>query len=85
MDVRSAFLKSKLNEDIYMYPSDGLNLLALGQVCKLEKTLYLTQKLRQSPKCWNSCINEHLLNLNPIRSKVDPCLYYKKNLYLLYG
>lgn len=34
MNVRSAFLKSKLNEDIYIYPPDGLNLLAPGQVCK---------------------------------------------------
>lgn len=79
LDVRSAFLKSKLKSTVYMKPPDGLNCLE-GQVCKLNKALY---GLRESPKCWNECLNSCIINLNFTRSKVDPCLYCTKSTFLL--
>lgn len=80
LDVRSAFLKSNLNEKVYMKPPEGLVNYKQGQVCELKKALY---GLRQSPKCWNDCINDYILSLNFVRSKSDPCLYYTEFLFLL--
>lgn len=80
LDVHSAFLKSNLNEIIYMKPPEGLEGYTPNKVCKLVKALY---GLRQSPKCWNNFINEHLMDLGLKRSKVDPCLYYTKNTFML--
>lgn len=47
MNIKNAFLHEKLDEELYLILSEGLNVFA-GQVCKLDKTLYgLKQIIRQ--------------------------------------
>lgn len=79
LDVKSAFLKSPVSSDVFLKPPDGLKVKP-GVVCKLVKALY---GLRESPKCWNTTINNHLCNLGFKRSKVDPCLYFNGKTYVL--
>ena len=40
---------------------------------KLKKSLY---GLKQSPRVWNSKINDFLLKNNYIKSAYDPCIYF---------
>ena len=51
MDVVTAFLNGKLDEELYMQQPDGY--IKPGEehlVCKLKKSIY---GLKQSPRCWN--------------------------------
>ncbi|GJQ82333.1 hypothetical protein Trydic_g406 [Trypoxylus dichotomus] len=54
MDVKSAFLHGKVDEDIYMNVPDGSE-DSVGRVCKPSKALY---GLKQSPYCWNKRFDE---------------------------
>lgn len=63
MDVKTAFLNGKLNQDIYMEQPG---------VCKLNKALY---GLKQSPRLWNERFNSFILSLGLKRSESDSCLY----------
>jgi hypothetical protein len=45
-----------------------------GNVCRLIKSLY---GLKQSPRCWNSKIDQFLLNNGWTVSQADPCLYVR--------
>ena len=58
MDVVTAFLKGKLEEEIYMEQPDGY--IQPGQehlVCKLQKSLY---GLKQSPRCWHTAFRKYM-------------------------
>ena len=46
-----------------------------NQVCKLNKSIY---GLKQSPRCWNSVLNQQLVDNGYQRSISDPCLYSKE-------
>ena len=41
-------------------------------VCKLEKIIY---SLKQSPRCWNSVLDDQLNKMGFIQSESDPCIY----------
>ena len=43
---------------------------------KLLKTLY---GLKQSGRCWNATIDGLITSLDFKKSKLDPCIYYKRN------
>ncbi|GJQ79276.1 form3 [Trypoxylus dichotomus] len=83
MDVKSAFLHGKVEEDIYMNVPDGLE-DSDGRVCKLNKALY---GLKQSPYCWNKRFDEFAEKERLLKCERDPCLYIKYNtksvIYLL--
>lgn len=74
MDAVTAFLQGELNETIYMLQpecfSDGTS-----KVCRLKKSLY---GLKQASRVWNAKLNAALIKFGMIRSKVDPCIYYKR-------
>jgi hypothetical protein len=44
-------------------------------ICKLNKAIY---GLRQSGRLWNFKINEVLIELDFVRCKSEPCIYYLK-------
>ena len=72
MDVVTAFLNGKLEEEIYMEQPDGY--VHPGKehlVCKLQKSLY---GLKQSPRCWNTAFREFMEQIHFKQSAADPCI-----------
>ena len=47
-----------------------------GKVLKLLKPLY---GLKQSGRCWNETMNEYIIALGFSKSRLDPCIYYKRD------
>ena len=73
IDVITAFLNGKLQEDIYMQQPAGYEVPGKETlVCKLKKALY---GLKQSPRCWNKSFQDFLLNLGFQQSTADPCVF----------
>ena len=76
MDVVTAFLNGNLCEEIYMQQPDGY--IQEGNehlVCKLKKSLY---GLKQSPRCWNTALDDQLKSLQFVQSNADPCVYVQR-------
>ena len=73
MDVKTAFLNSKLQEEIYMKPPPGFE-TPDGSVLKLKKTLY---GLKQSPREWYKTLAEYLKTLGFRQSNADTCIFVK--------
>ena len=73
MDVVSAFLNGELTEEIYM--KQPLGYVQTGKeelVCKLRKSIY---GLKQSPRCWNEKLRDHLKSAGFKESGADPCVF----------
>ena len=73
MDVKTAFLNGELNEIVFMKQPEGF--VKEGKenlVCRLKKSIY---GLKQSPRCWNTALDDHLKKVKFIQTKGDPCLY----------
>lgn len=75
MDVKTAFLNSKLKEEIYMKQPPGFENGNKKLVCRLKKCIY---GLKQSAKEWNDEIRRTLTREGFTQSKNDACLYSKK-------
>ena len=76
MDVPTAFLNAKIDEDVYMRPPQGLEGVPAGHVCKLLKTLY---GVKQAPRMWNIELSNFVINLGYMRCESDPCIYVKRS------
>jgi len=73
MDVTTAFLNGTLEEEVYMQQPEGF--VKEGQeelVCKLHKSIY---GLKQSSRCWNAALDDHLREIGFSQSPKDPCIY----------
>ena len=73
MDVKTAFLNGKLEEEVYMKQPEGF--IKEGQehlVCKLKKAIY---GLKQASRCWNATLHEGLCDIGFTQSTNDPCVY----------
>ena len=73
-DVSTAFLYSKLDEEIYMEQPKGFKNNS-GRACKLKRGLY---GLKQAPRCWNKRFAEFLIKRGFKQSDADPCLFIRK-------
>ena len=76
MDVVTAFLNGDLKEEIFMQQPPGY--VEPGKeelVCKLKKSLY---GLKQSPRCWNEKLCNHLKSLGFKESGADPCVFIRQ-------
>lgn len=74
LDVKTAFLNAKVNEDIYMKVPEGMNVND-GYVLKLNKALY---GIKQAPKEWNGEINDYLINVLGFHQCIkDSCVYIR--------
>jgi hypothetical protein len=72
-DVSTAFLNADLQEDIYMYPPDGVE-VGEGMCYLLHKSLY---GLKQSGRNWNIDIVAFFASIGLTQCESDPCLFFK--------
>ena len=73
MDVTSAFLNGRIEEEVYMKQPEGfINQKSPHLVCKLKHSLY---SLKQAPRCWNSTLDKSLKEMGFKQSHSDPCVY----------
>lgn len=75
MDVVTAFLNGKLDQELYMEQPEGY--VKPGEehlVCKLNKSLY---GLKQSPRCWNMELRSYLESIGFMQSASDPCVFVR--------
>ncbi|CAI7845187.1 unnamed protein product [Closterium sp. NIES-54] len=73
LDMKNAFLQSKLDRVLYTHQPDYFN-NGTGRVCKLLKSHY---GLNQSPLLWYRALNGVLLGAGSKKSRVDKALYFK--------
>ncbi|CAI7736833.1 unnamed protein product [Closterium sp. NIES-53] len=73
LDMKNAFLQSKLDRVLYTYLPDYYK-DGTGRVCKLLKSLY---GLKQSPLLWYKALNKVLVGVGWKKSQVDEALYFK--------
>ena len=76
MDVTAAFLNGELEDEVYMKQPEEFEVKGKEHlVCKLSKSLY---GLKQSSRCWNSILDEHLKSIGFTQTESDPCIYVKE-------
>ncbi|CAI7797459.1 unnamed protein product [Closterium sp. NIES-53] len=73
LNMKNAFLQSKLDRVLYMYHLDYFN-DGTGRVCKLLKSLY---GLKQLPLLWYRALDGVLLGAGWKKSQVHTALYFK--------
>ncbi|KAK8670168.1 hypothetical protein V6N13_104928 [Hibiscus sabdariffa] len=75
MDVKTAFLNGKLEEDVYMTQPEGfVTQENAGKVCKLQRSIY---GLKQASRSWNLRFNDAIKEFGFIRNEDEPCVYKK--------
>ncbi|KAK8538769.1 hypothetical protein V6N12_034477 [Hibiscus sabdariffa] len=75
MDVKTAFLNGKLEENVYMTQPEGFETPEnAGKVCKLQRSIY---GLKQASQNWNLRFNEAIQEFGFIRNEDEPCVYKK--------
>ncbi|GKB80442.1 putative ribonuclease H-like domain-containing protein, partial [Tanacetum coccineum] len=77
MDVKSAFLYGKIEEEVYVYQPPGFeDPDFLDRVYKVEKALY---GLHQAPRAWYETLSTYLLDNRFQRVKIDKTLFIRKD------
>ncbi|KAH9745502.1 hypothetical protein KPL70_004095 [Citrus sinensis] len=75
LDVKTAFLHERLQEEILMTQPEGyVDSKKPNHVCLLKRSLY---GLKQSPRQWYLRFNEFMLSHGYLRCSFDCCVYYK--------
>nr|GFB40453.1 hypothetical protein [Tanacetum cinerariifolium] len=77
MDVKTAFLKGNLREEVYVRQPNGfVDPDNPNHVYKLKKALY---GLKQAPRAWYDMLSSFLLSQEFSKGSVDPTLFIRKN------
>ncbi|GJW26061.1 putative ribonuclease H-like domain-containing protein [Tanacetum coccineum] len=77
MDVKSAFLYGKIEEEVYVCQPPGFEDPDFpDRVYKVEKALY---GLHQAPRAWYETLSTYLLDNGFQRGKIDKTLFIKKH------
>ena len=75
MDVKTMFLNSVIEEEVYIEQPRGFAIHGKeSHIYRLKNALY---RLNQAPRVWYSRIDEYLMSLGFTKSDADPNLYYK--------
>jgi hypothetical protein len=72
LDVKTAFLNGKLDEEIFMQQPEGYEKGGPNVVCRLKRSLY---GLRQAPRAWHTRLKEELGHLGFEPSEADAALF----------
>ena len=72
LDISTAFLHGKLNENVFVQQAPGFYEGLPYTVCKLHKALY---GLKQAPKAWYDTMSKVLLDSDFVISDADPSLF----------
>ncbi|GJV87131.1 retrotransposon protein, putative, ty1-copia subclass [Tanacetum coccineum] len=73
MDVKTAFLNGRLNEDVYMVQPEGfVNPKHPRRVCKLQRSIY---GLKQASRSWNKRFDEEIKKYGFTQNPDEPCVY----------
>nr|GFB24521.1 copia protein [Tanacetum cinerariifolium] len=76
IDVKSAFLYGKIEEEVYVRQPLGFeNLEFSDRVYKVEKALY---SLHQAPRAWYETLSTYLLDNGSYRGQIDKTLFIKR-------
>ncbi|GJZ00615.1 putative ribonuclease H-like domain-containing protein [Tanacetum coccineum] len=77
MDVKSAFLYGKIEEEVYVYQPPGFkDPNFLDKVYKVEKALY---GLHQAPRAWYETLSTYLLDNGFYRGQIDKTLFIRRH------
>ncbi|GKB30405.1 putative ribonuclease H-like domain-containing protein [Tanacetum coccineum] len=77
MDVKSAFLYGKIEEEVYVYQPPGFKDPDFpSRVYKVEKALY---GLHQAPRAWYETFSTYLLDNRFQRGKIDKTLFIRRD------
>ncbi|GJW04293.1 putative ribonuclease H-like domain-containing protein [Tanacetum coccineum] len=77
MDVKSAFLYGKIEEEVYVCQPPGFEDSDFpDRVYKVEKALYI---LHQAPRAWYETLSTYLLDNRFQRGKIDKTLFIKRD------
>lgn len=79
LDAITAYLHGEIEEEIFMMQPEGYDDKS-GRVCKLQKANY---GLKQAGRLWNMKLNAALKEFGLERSKLDPCLYFNHEMFLI--
>ena len=75
MDVKTAFLNGRLDEDIYMEQPEGyVDPEFPNGVCKLQRAIY---GLKQASRQWNKRFDEEVKRFGFVQNRDEPCVYRK--------
>lgn len=76
-DIKTAFLYGELDDEVYMYPPEGLD---TDKICKLKKSLY---GLKQAPSNWNRHFTDvlKLHGMQPLKS--EKCIFKNQDSSLI--
>ena len=70
MDVTTAFLNGDLLEEVCMKQPEGFEVNGKGELeCKLNRSIY---GLKQSPRCWNTVLDNKLKKMGFVQTTGDP-------------
>lgn len=78
MDVKTAFLYGKLEEDVYMEQPTGFG-DGSTKVCKLDRALY---GLKQAPRIWYQTLAEFLQKMGFEPLDTDSSVFHKKGVII---
>eukprot|EP00253_Pinus_taeda_P012022 PITA_12022 len=74
MDVKTAFLNGKIEEEVYIEQPEGLETFNCeSHVCQLKRSLY---SLKQAPRDWYTRIDNYFIELGFTKSEADVNLYH---------
>ena len=74
LDVKTAFLNSPLNEELYLRRPKGVDDSYMKPIVKLQKCIY---GLKQAAKAWQDLLDSHLRSIGFTRLISDNCTYVR--------
>jgi hypothetical protein len=85
IDVKTAFLNGRVEEEIYIAQPEGYIVPGHeNDVCRLNKSIY---GICQAGRIWYKTLHDALLDFGLVQSTADPCVYhyFTKELFVIFA